>query len=370
MAVTIEAVTTREGLRAFVKLPYRLYRGDPNWVPQLRVDEYRKLDRAKHPFFNHAAAEILLARRDGRTVGRIVVIHDELWEKTHGERAAYWGWFECENDVGTVRALFDAARAWAKPRGCTRLIGPMSPNANDVVGLQVKGFDGPPVIMMAYNPPYYADLVEAAGGKPWKDLVAWLLDSPEIPRRLERIMPMVEKRGKFTLRKINMKDFPAEVERARAVYNEFEQVNAIFTPFTRDEFEELGKDLKMGIDPDIVFFAEVDGKTVGVSLALPDHNVGFRAARGSLFPFGIFKIMLARKRIHLIRVLSMGVLKEYRNRGIDLAFYYYSYKYGVPRGYFRAEMSWVEADNVAMTNTAIKLGGKPYRTYRVYEQAL
>ena len=299
-----------------------------------------------------------------------MAIHDELWEKTHAERAAYWGWFECEDDVGTACALFDAARAWAKARGCTRLIGPMSPNANDVVGLQVKGFDGPPVIMMAYNPPYYADLVEAAGGKPWKDLVAWLLDSPEIPRRLERIMPIVEKRGKFTLRKIDMKDFDAEVERARAVYNEFEQVNAIFTPFTKEEFEYLGKDLKMGIDPDIVFFAEVDGKTVGVSLALPDHNVEFRAAHGHLFPFGIFKIMLARKRIHLIRVLSMGVLKEYRNRGIDLAFYYYSYKYGVPKGYHAAEMSWVEEDNVPMTNSALKLGGKAYRKYRIYERAL
>ena len=295
MAVTIEPVTTRSGLRAFVKLPYRLYRGDANWVPPLLVDDYRKLDRARHPFFKHAAAEILLARRDGRPAGRIVAIHDELWEKTYGERAAYWGWFECENDVEVARALFDAARRWAKDRGCTRIFGPMSPNANDLVGLLVKGFDGPPVIMMSYNPPYYADLVEAAGGRTWKDLIAWLLDSPEIPERLEHIMPMVEKRGRFTLRKINMKDFPAEVERARAVYNEFEKVNAIYTPFTREEFEYLGKDLKMGIDPDIVFFAEVDGKTVGVSLGLPDHNVGFRAARGHLFPFGIFKIMLARQ---------------------------------------------------------------------------
>jgi GNAT superfamily N-acetyltransferase len=370
MAITVEPVTTRRQLRTFVKLPYRLYRGDANWVPPLLVDDYHKLDRTRHPFFKHAAAEMLLARRDGRPAGRIVAIHDELWEKTYGERAASWGWFECENDAEVARALFEAARAWAKARGCTRIIGPMSPNANDLVGLLVKGFDGPPVIMMSYNPPYYAALVEAAGGRKWKDLIAWLLDSPEIPERLARIMPMVEKRGNFKLRTIDMKDFPAEVERARAVYNEFEKVNAIYTPFTKEEFEYLGNDIKMGIDPDIVFFAEVDGKVVGVSLAFPDHNVGFRAARGHLFPFGIFKIMLARRRIHLIRVLSMGVLKEYRNRGIDLAFYYYSYKNGVPKGYSGAEMSWVEEDNVAMSNTAVKLGGKPYRSYRVYEQAL
>ena len=116
MAITVDPVTTRAGLRAFVKLPYRLYRGDPNWVPPLLSDDYRKLDRARHPFFKHAAGELLLARRDGVTAGRIVAIHDELWEKTYGERAAYWGWFECENDVEVARALFDAARAWAKTR--------------------------------------------------------------------------------------------------------------------------------------------------------------------------------------------------------------------------------------------------------------
>jgi GNAT superfamily N-acetyltransferase len=370
MAITIEPVTTRRQLREFVKLPYRLYRDDPNWVPPLLMDDYRKLDRAKHPFFKHAAAEILLARRDGKPAGRIVAIHDELWEKTHGERAAYWGWFECENDVEVARALFDAVRAWAKTRGCTRIIGPMSPNANDLIGTLVKGFDGPPVIMMSYNPPYHGNLAEACGNRKWKDLIAWLADSPDIPERLERIMSKVEARGKFTIRKVRMRELEEEVRRAREVFNEFEKVNAVYTPMTEEEFQLLVKDLKMAIDPDIVFFAEVDGKVVGASIALPDFNVAFKAAHGHLFPFGIFRLLAARRRIHLLRVLSMGVVKEYRNRGIDLAFYYYSYKYGVPKGYLGAEMSWVEEDNAAMTNTAVKLGGTPYRTYRVYEQAL
>jgi GNAT superfamily N-acetyltransferase len=370
MTITVEPVTTRKQLRTFVKLPYRLYRGDANWVPPLLTDDYHKLDRAKHPFFKHAAGELLLARCDGRPAGRIVAIHDELWEKTYGERAAYWGWFECENDVEVARALFEAARAWAKARGCTRIIGPMSPNANDLIGTLVKGFDGAPVLMMPYNPPYYDDLVTDCGGRKWKDLIAWLVDSPEIPARLARIMPKVEARGKFTIRKVNMRDLENEVRRAREVFNEFEKVNVVYTPMTAGEFQQLVKDLRMAIDPDIVFFAEVDGKVVGASLALPDFNVAFKAAHGRLFPFGIIRLLLARRRIHLLRVLSMGVMKEYRNRGIDLAFYYYSYKNGVAKGYVSGEMSWVEEDNVAMTNTAVKLGGKPYRSYRVYEQSL
>jgi GNAT superfamily N-acetyltransferase len=196
------------------------------------------------------------------------------------------------------------------------------------------------------------------------------MDNPEIPERLAKTMPRVEAKGGFTIRTLNMRDFDREYDRFQELYNQYEQVNAVFTPMTPEEMKMVANDLKMALDPDLVFFAEVDGKTVGVSLTIPDFNVAFKAAHGRLFPFGIFHLLTAKKKTHLVRTLSMGVLKDYRNRGIDLAFYYHSYKNGVPKGYTAAEMSWVEEDNAAMTNTALKLGGKPYRKYRVYEHAL
>jgi GNAT superfamily N-acetyltransferase len=370
MAVNVEQVATKRQLREFVKLPYRLYRNDRNWVPQLLMDEYKKLDRKRNPFFQHAVAELFLARRDGQPVGRIASIHDRIWEETHGDKTAYWGWFECTDDPEAARALFDTAFEWARKRGCVRSIGPMSPSSNDIIGTQVEGFEGPPAILMPYNPSFYDKLIQGYGNRKWKDLVAWLMDNPDIPERLAKIMPRVQAKGGFTIRTVNMKDFRNEINRFNALYNQFEQVNAVFTPMTPAEIELLANDLKMAVDPDIVFFAEVEGKTVGVSLTLPDFNVAFKAAKGRLFPFGIFHLLAARKKIRLVRTLSMGVLKEYRNRGIDLAFYYHSYKNGVPKGYVAAEMSWVEEDNAAMTNTALKLGGKPYRKYRVYEHAL
>jgi hypothetical protein len=380
MPVSVEKLGTRKPPKEFIDLPYDLYRGDPNWVAPLRMDEKTKLDDGKHPFWGHAERELFLARRDeggkggggrgGRVVGRIVAIVDRLWEEAHGEKAAYWGWFECANDPEAAKALFEAAAAWSRERGCVRLIGPMSPSPSDLIGLQITGFEGSPVIMMPYNPPYYDLLVSGAGNAKYKDLVAWLLDSPEIPERLERIMPRIEAKGGFKLRKLDMKRYDEEVQTFAELYNHFESVNSIYTPMTPPEVVQLAKDLKPAIDPDIVFFVEVDGKPVAASLGVPDMNVGLKEARGRLLPFGIFKILAARKRIHLVRVLSMGVHKDYRNRGIDLAMYYYSYKFGVPKGYFGAEMSWVEEDNAAMSNTAIKLGGKPYRTYRMYERKL
>ncbi|HTZ50987.1 MAG TPA: N-acetyltransferase, partial [Spirochaetia bacterium] len=357
MPVTVERVESRKQVREFIKFPYALYKNDPNWVPLLLMDDYKKINRAKHPFWKHAVGEFFLARRDGRVVGRIAGVHDEIWEKTHHEKAGYWGWFECEDDEEAARALFDAAFGFVKQRGCTRVIGPMSPNANDLIGCQVEGFDGPPVMLMTYNPQYYDRLAQAYGNRKWKDLVAWMMDEPEIPDRLAKIMPRVEAKGGFTIRTLKMKDFDNEYLRFQELYNSYEQINAVFTPMTEEEMAVMAKDLKMGLDPDLVFFAEVDGKPVGVALSMPDFNVGYKKAYGHLFPFGIYHLLTAKKKTHLVRTISMGVLKDYRNRGIDLAFYYHSYKNGVPKGYLATEMSWVEEDNAAMTNTAIKLGG-------------
>ena len=370
MSVTVEKIVSVKPSKEFIDLPYALYGKDPNWVPALRMDDKTKLNSTKHPFWAHAERELFIARRDGRAVGRIVAIVDRLWEETHGEKAAYWGWFECADDHDAAAALFDAASAWAKAKGCTRLIGPMSPNPSDLIGTQIEGFDGPPVIMMPYNPPYHDALISGCGNRKWKDLIAWLLDNPDMPARLERIMPRIEARGGFKIRPLNMKNYDEEVQRFAELYNHFEQVNSVYTPMTPPEVVQLAKDLKMAIDPDIVFFVEIEGKLVGALLAIPDMNVGLKEAHGRLLPFGLFKILAARKRIHQVRVLAMGVHKDYRNRGIDLAMYYHSYMLSVPKGYFGGEMSWVEEENVSMTNTAIKLGGKPYRKYRIYERML
>ena len=370
MTVSVEKVVTTKQTRDFIKFPYALYKNDKNWVPPLLMDDYRKVDRKKHPFYQHAEAEFFFARKDGAVAGRIAAIHDSIWEKTHHEKAAYWGWFECGNDIEVAKALFDAAFQWACAQGCARIIGPMSPNANDLIGCQIEGFEGSPVLLMSYNPPYYDPLIQRCGNRRWKDLVAWLLVSADTPERLAKIMPRVESKGGFTVRTVNMRDYAGEIKRFNELYNQFEQVNAVFTPMTPAELELMAKDLKMAVDPELIFFAEIGGKPVGVSLSLPDFNVAFKAAHGHLFPFGVFHLLTAKKRTKFLRTISMGVLKDYRNRGIDLSLYYHTFVNGKRKGYLGGEMSWVEEDNVNMTNTALKIGGKPYRKYRVYEHTL
>jgi len=364
--ITIKPVVNKTDLWDFVRTPYYIYKYDDNWVAPLRTDEYKKLDHNRNPFFNHAEVELFVARKKSAPVGRIAAIKDDLFAEYHGEEVAYWGFFECENDLPIAKALFDSVVDWAIRQGATRLIGPLSPSANDVAGLLVDGFDSPPMLLMAYNPKHYIDLVTGYGHKKWKDLYAWLIDDTEIPERLQRIIPKLEKRGDFKIRNIDMKDFDNEVERARIVYNEFEQVNSIYTPMTEEEFQQMGKDLKMIVDPDLVFFAEMDNEPIGLSLSVPDYNVALKPAHGRVLPFGIFKMLKARKTIDRLRVLSMGVVEGYRNRGIDQIFYYKTYVNGLKKGYTSAELSWVDEDNANMNNVAKKLGAKLYKTYRIY----
>ena len=153
MAVTVEQVVSKKQMNEFVKFPYTLYKKDPNWVPQLLMDDFTKLNQKKHPFWQHAAGQLYLARRDGAVVGRIAGIHDTIWEETHKEKAGYWGWFESIDDEEVARKLFDAAFDFTRKRGCTRIIGPMSPNANDLIGAQIEGFEGSPVMLMSVQPP-------------------------------------------------------------------------------------------------------------------------------------------------------------------------------------------------------------------------
>ncbi len=365
--IKIRPVMNKNDLGDFVRTPYHIYKYDENWVAPLRSSEFKKLDRQINPFFQHAESELFVARRGRSSVGRIAAIMDRSFEEYHGERVAYWGWFECENDRAMSTALFDSAVDWAQKQGATRIIGPLSPSANDVAGLLVDGFGSPPVLMMSYNPPHYIDLVERYGHTKWKDLYAWLLDKPDIPERLETIIPKLINRGRFTIRNLKKSDWDREIERARVIYNNFEQVNSIYSPMTEAEFIALGKELKMIVDPDLVFFAEVDGEPVGLSITVPDFNIALKPANGKLFPTGIFKILKAKKSISFARVITMGVVEGFRNRGIDLVFYYKTYLNGVKKGYKSAELSWVDEDNHAMNNTAIKLGAKKYKTYRIYE---
>jgi GNAT superfamily N-acetyltransferase len=368
--VEIAPVSDGRGLDRFIAFPYEHYRGDPLWVPQLRMDVRTLLTPRKNPFFQHAEAQYFLARRDGRTVGRIAAIKNDAHTTAHGDRVGFYGFFEAVDDQAVAAALFDAAAAWLRAKSFRVMRGPMSPSVNDECGLLVKGFDTPPTLMMPHNPPYYEALHQRYGFTKAKDLLAFESTGAKMPARLARAAQVLAERKGITLRPLNMKRFQQEVELVKTLYNDAWEKNWGFVPLTEPEIDHLAKQLKPIVVPDLVPFAELDGKVIGFAVALPDLNVALKHnPSGRLVP-GILKVLWHARHLHRCRILLLGVVKQYRNLGIDALMYHWIWTRGAVHGYTWGEGGWILEDNAAMVNAALRLGFTPYKTYRIYDKPL
>ncbi|MFP5263258.1 MAG: N-acetyltransferase [Blastocatellia bacterium] len=376
--VHVRPARTRRDKRAFIDLPYRLYRGHPHWVAPLRMAQKDILDTARHPFYKTSDAEMFLAERGGRTVGRVMAIINRAHDEFHKERAGFFGFFEVEDDFEAAAALLDAAREWLRSRGAEFMRGPVNPSTNYECGLLVEGFDKDPAVMMPYNFAYYADFLRRYGLTKAADLYAFDIAEKYfiVSEKLTRVAERLRQKDGISVRAVNMKDFEREVEIVRGIYNDAWSHNWGFVPVSEEEFSHLAKDLKQIVDSKVVLIAEqkVKGGTrarpVGFLLAVPDINRALKRLRGRLFPFGLAKLLWHSRKINFIRIITMGVVREYQSMGAGAIFLDEIYRRAPASGYPSGEMSWVLESNVMMNRAAQLIGGRRSKTYRIYEMPL
>jgi len=369
--ITLKEVKTDKDLLAFIRFPWELYKGDPCWVPPLIKDQLQKLG-PEHPFHSDSEMTLYLAYLEGRIVGRIAGIIDHNYVEFHQEKAGFFGFFESIPEVEAAETLFLQIRSWLKDRGMEKMVGPMNPSTNDECGLLIDGFESPPCLMMPYNPKYYSDLAEGAGFKKAMDLYAYLLD--EATFNLDRLNRITEKLGKrepqLQIRPINLNDFDRALKIIKGLYNQAWSKNWGFVPLTNAEIDDLGKNLKPLVVPDLVLFAYWGEEPVGFSVALPDYNEVLKHLNGKIGLLGGLKFLYYSKKIHKIRVMLLGVTHAFRKKGIEGFLYVETFKRGIQKGYYRAECSWVLESNPLMQHGLEAMGGKRYKTYRVYETPL
>jgi GNAT superfamily N-acetyltransferase len=372
----VRPVASAADLRAFIDLPYRLHRGLENWVPPLRRDVGKMLDRSKNPFFDHGRATYFLCEHDGQAVGRIAAISNRLHNETHADAIGFFGFFESVDDPQVAGALLDAAAGELARQGHDRMRGPMSFSINDECGVLVEGFDSAPSVMMSYNPAYYGPLIEQCELVGVKDLLAYRGGHPERPvappARLARGTEILRRRLGVELRPARMSDFAGEVQRVRKLFNASWSENWGFVPMTERELAHAAADFKPVVIPDLLPFAMKDGREIGFALAVPDINLVLRSHRsGRLFPAALDLLWkLKRRRIGGARVLLLGILPEYRGRGIDAMLYHWIWSRAAENGISWGEAGWILEDNVAMSAGLVKMGFEVVRRYRVYEQPL
>ncbi len=345
---------------------------DPVWVPPLLIDQKSRFD-PKNPFYEHGEVESFLARRgpNGEIVGRISAVVNHAHNRHHQDQVGFFGYFDCVDSTDVARALFDHAGRFLKDRGLTSMRGPANLSVNDEIGMLIEGFDTPPVIMMTHNPPYYNRLVEECGFIKAKDLLAYSLAADQFTERVTSLGEKLEKRLKLRIRPFRKNDFWNEVNKVLGIYRIAWEDNWGNVPMTDREIKALAESLKLIYDPRLIFFVETeDGKPVGFCLALPDINPLIKKINGRLLPTGIFTLLNGRKKLNRARVLLMGVLPEYRGRGIDTVMYLRIYKSGYEAGYRWAEISWILEDNRLMNDAAVAIGAVPYKKWRMWEKPL
>ncbi len=361
-------------LRQFIDFPHDLYAHDPNYVPMLFIEQEALLNPKKSPFFKHSTAAYFLALRDGRIAGRIAAILNRNHIAYTGRQEGFFGFFDVINDRETANALLDTATKWLREQDMTKVIGPANFSTNETCGLLVENFDEPPFVMNTYNAPYYMELLEQYGFTKNVDLLCYELVDSDLPYDVMEFADKLEQRlaeRGVTIRQIDMKNFKRELDRFLPVYNASWAENTGFVPMTPDEVRQIAKDLKPVIDPDFVYFAEKEGKIIGVALSIPNINeIQIKMKRGRLFPFGIFKLLFGLKKIKSIRILALGTMKEYRRLGIDVIFYVRTMRTGLRKGIPRGEASWILENNEMMNRALEHIRGKVYRKYRLYEKTI
>jgi hypothetical protein len=375
--IDLRLVLTKKDWNEFIELPWSIYKGDPHWVPPLRMAVRDVLNVEKNPFFRHAYMHPVLAYQGDKLVGRVVGVVDESNNTYHEEKCAFFGFFECIDDQTVANALLDEVARWAQSKGMTTVRGPMNPSTNHECGLLVEGFNDSPAVMMTYNPQYYLTLLENYGFKKAKDLYAYEINSAR--KFSEKLLAQAERlrqNAQIKFRPVRMKDFDAEIDRIIDIYNDAWEKNWGFVPMAPEEFRHMAKDMKAIVDPELLLIAEVRGEAVGFGLALPDVNMAIkRVKNGKLFPTGIFKLLWflkgpGRKKTSRCRIVTLGIKKAYRELGLGPLFYAEYFKRGPAQGYPAGEASWILEDNIAMNRAAEHMAGKRTKAYRIFEKSL
>ncbi len=366
-APTIE---TAPSPKAFLELPRALYRADPHYVPPMTAFDVAKVDPRRHPFFEHADGEFWIARRGPEPVGRISAVRDRVHDEFHGDRVGFFGHFEAA-DAETAALLLETASNWLIAHGATELRGPVDFSTNYRCGLLISGEPGPPFLSMPYNPPVYAEWIEAAGFAKAKDLLAVMMQAEELNLdRLRRVVQRTRDRHQLTVRRFDRREFARETEIVWRLYNRLWERNWGFVPMSRAEFDAEAKELRQVLVPDITTFLEKDGEPIAFAVGVPDVNRAIKACNGRLLPFGWWTFMRTMKRVRSFRTMTLGVAPEYRGTGVDALLLVEFIDHGIATGWYTCEASWILEDNTPMLRPLFTAGGREFRRYRIYTRTV
>jgi GNAT superfamily N-acetyltransferase len=370
--VEIASARSRREVGEFIDLPFRLHAGTP-WIPPLKLERRIFLNRRLNPFFKHGEAELFLARRDGRTVGRISAQIDFAYNRYHGTRTGMFGFVEFEEDPEVVRALVGAAEEWLRSRGCTQMLGPMDFEINDECGILYEGFELEPMVRQSWHPPYYQRLLEAEGLTKAMDLYSWDLHIDDREKMLPILFDLAEKAESehgVTVRKMTRRGLRKDLDRFAEVYNAAWSGNWGFVPYSEKDLDAYALDLQLVYHPDWFMVAERDGETIAMAITVQDVNQVLKKMNGRLLPLGWWRFLRKSKVIDRVRVGFLGVKPEHQHTGVAAQLYVEHFEAAKLSPLNKGEAGWILETNEGMNRGLEAMNGRLVKRYRMYERGL
>jgi len=373
--IELREVSGKRDLDAFIRVPWEIYKDDPNWVAPLLIERKEALSD-KNPWFAHAEWCAWIAYRDGKPVGRISAQIDQLHQQRYENKTGFFGLVEAMDDDEVFKALFETAEAWLREKGMRQILGPFNLGINQEIGILVEGFDTPPSVMMPHSRAYYDSAIKDCGYQSAQDLLAYELqaDAISIPRVMRSLIDRNAER--INVRSLRSSEKDVELEVMRDIFNDAWENNWNFVPFTREEFKAVGKELLMLLPSDYIQIAEIDNEAAAFVVMIPNLNEAIADLNGRLLPFGWAKLLWRLKVASpkSARVALMGVRKKYQNTHFGPALAYMVINAvigaGTKRGIERAEMSWILEHNRGVRHIIDSINGEVTKRYRMYEKEL
>ena len=374
-SVGVRPVESRGDLRAFIDLPFGLHAGSAQWVPPLKVERRLFLNKRFNAYFKHGDAQLFLARREGRVVGRVSAQIDHAFNRYQGNDWGQFGFLEAEEDQEVFEALLEAASAWLRERGRDRMVGPMDFSMNEESGVLIEGFEREPFIKQPWHPPYYQRMCERAGLTKAVDLWMWELHITDRSKMVPALVEMAERLEPdhgIRIRKMSRRRLGREVELFGETYNEAWKDNWGFVPYSEEDLKHYGQELQVVYDRNWFMGAErIDtGESVGVAITVPDINQVLKKMGGRLLPFGWWHFMRRRQIMDRVRVGFLGVKPAYQHTGVAAALYVEHFDMAIATPQKWGEMGWILENNDAMNRGMEGMGGRVVKRYRVYEREL
>ncbi len=370
-------------LNEFYRFPLSLYRNDPNFIYPMKMDLMGNkilgthgLFTSHHPFHNHADVQYMIAKKGNDIVGRISCSINHTYNDHHKKKSGAFGFFEVTEDYDVAKALLDKGVNWITSKGMNEILGPQNFSSNESWGLLIEGYEHLPFMETPYNKVYYKEFLEKYGFQKAKDMIAQIMPvkmsetTTKRHDRLTRIVDRIKREREITIRPINLKKgFMDDIEIMRTIYNDAWKDNWGFVPINKEEMDHAAQNLKIVADQGLIQFAYVKDEPAGFIGSIPDVNEMIGPSYGFMGHsdyFRIIKILLKRRKVKRVRLMLLGILEKYKKIGMDAVLYYESFNNAHTKHYENCEISWLLEDNVLVIRAGESMGGKKYKTWRIY----